>query len=408
MHPIALLQSTALYVLPFLAVLTLVVTVHELGHFLMAKAFGTAIDRFSIGFGKAIASWTDRSGVEWRIGWVPLGGYVRFRGDAEASSSVPDQDDLEDLRGQITRVEGPQAVSDYFHFKPLWQRALVVAAGPAANFLLAIVLFAFLFMSFGTTTLKPRVGAVVAGSVAAKAGFVAGDLIAAVDGNKVEGFTDLLQYVQLRANQPIRFDIVRAGAPVSLVATPEMKLVTDPLMGSHRSGVLGLESSRDRADLVHRRYGPVAAIGKGVHETATIINGTLTYVGRIFRGLESGDKLSGPLGIARMSGALTKASTDGAPTFGAMLLGGGGALLTMAASLSVALGFTNLLPVPVLDGGHLLFYAYEAAARRPVGARVQAAGYRVGLALLLGLMLFATWNDLQQLSLFKMIGGLFS
>ena len=244
--------------------------------------------------------------------------------------------------------------------------------------------------------------------MAAKAGFVAGDVITAVDGRRIDDFTDLLQYVQLRANQPIRFDLVRAGAPVQLTATPENKLVTDPLMGAHRSGVLGLQSSVDPADVVHHRYGPVAAIGKGMSQTASIIDGTITYVGRIFRGLESGDKLSGPLGIARMSGALTKASTAGAPNLEALLLSGGGALLTMAASLSVALGFTNLLPVPVLDGGHLLFYAYEAAARRPVGARVQAAGYRVGLALLLGLMLFATWNDLQQLSLFKMIGGLFS
>lgn len=395
------------FIIPFALVLGLVVTIHELGHFLAAKSFGVAIDRFSIGFGKSIAAWTDKSGVEWRIGWIPLGGYVRFTGD-ENASSVPDGEDLEAMRRQIERSEGRGAVARYFHFKPLWQRAIVVAAGPFANFVLAVALFASLLMAFGQYVLPPKIEAVAAGSPAERAGFRAGDLIVEADGRRIKGFDQVAEVVQVRANVPIDFVVERAGRQVAITATPEWVERTDQIAGKRRQGQLGITPAQSAKDFVHVRYNPLQAVQGGVERTWRTLETTVYYLGRMVTGQVSPDQLSGPLGIARISGKVAQAGAEGAPDLGSMVLGGGVNLLQLAAFVSVSIGFMNLLPIPVLDGGHLLFYAYEAVARRPLAARVQAAGYRVGLALLLGLMLFATWNDLQQLRVFKLLGGVLS
>ncbi|HTK34998.1 MAG TPA: M50 family metallopeptidase [Caulobacteraceae bacterium] len=406
----SVLYNAAIVVLPFLFVLTLVVTVHELGHFLVARWLGVAVDRFAIGFGRSLVKWTDRSGVEWRVGWIPLGGYVRFAGDAEASSTVPDGDDLQRLRGEIVAREGVGAERKYFHFKPVWVRALVVAAGPVANFILSITLFAVLLAAIGETVHRPRVSEVEPGSPAAAAGFLPGDVVTAIDGRRIDDFMELRQFVTLRAGLPIRFGVDREGRSLELTATPERRVQVDGLTGaSAKLGVLGLKSSARPEDVYRKHYGPIQAVAGGVKRTWDILDTTVFYLGRLVRGLESGDQLGGPLRIAATSTAAAKAGAFGAADLGGKLLGGGVALLGLAAVLSVGIGFMNLLPVPVLDGGHLLFYAWEAVARRPLGARIQAAGYRVGLALLLGLMLFATWNDLQQLSVFKHgFFGLFS
>ena len=396
-----------MFVVPFVLVLGLVVTIHELGHFLAAKSFGVAIDRFSIGFGKAIASWTDKSGVEWRIGWIPLGGYVKFSGDDNASS-VPDSENLEALRRDIEAQEGREAVLRYFHFKPLWQRAIVVAAGPLANFALAITLFAALLLAFGQFVLPPKIAAVQPGSPAERAGFLPGDLVLKAEGRPIKGFDELAQLVQVRANVPTDFVVERGGREVDIVATPEWAVRTDQVAGERRQGMLGLSPAQSKADYVHVRYNPIQAVAGGVDRTWRTLETTVYYLGRMVTGQVSADQLSGPLGIARISGKVAQAGAEGAPDVGSMILGGGVNLLQLAAFISVSIGFMNLLPVPVLDGGHLLFYAYEAVARRPVAAKVQAAGYRVGLALLLGLMLFATWNDLQQMRVFKILGGVFS
>ncbi|MDO9433337.1 MAG: RIP metalloprotease RseP [Pseudomonadota bacterium] len=399
--------TALMFVVPFVLVLGLVVTIHELGHFLAAKSFGVAIDRFSIGFGKAIASWTDKSGVEWRIGWIPLGGYVKFSGDDNASS-VPDSENLEALRRDIEAQEGREAVLRYFHFKPLWQRAIVVAAGPLANFALAITLFAALLLAFGQFVLPPKIAAVQPGSPAERAGFLPGDLVLKAEGRPIKGFDELAQLVQVRANVPTDFVVERGGREVDIVATPEWAVRTDQVAGERRQGMLGLSPAQSKADYVHVRYNPIQAVAGGVDRTWRTLETTVYYLGRMVTGQVSADQLSGPLGIARISGKVAQAGAEGAPDVGSMILGGGVNLLQLAAFISVSIGFMNLLPVPVLDGGHLLFYAYEAVARRPVAAKVQAAGYRVGLALLLGLMLFATWNDLQQMRVFKILGGVFS
>ena len=400
------MQEAAIYILPWLVVLTLIVTVHELGHFLAAKACDVAIDRFSIGFGHALVSWRDKSGVEWRIGWIPLGGYVRFAGD-ENAASVPDERDLDELKQEIIRAEGEGAVGRYFHFKPLWQRAVITVAGPVANFLLAIVIFASILMIFGAHVLPARIALIQPGSAADAAGFKAGDLVTRADGHVVQAFDDLQQVVQIRGGLQTEFVVQRAGVAVTLTATPRWKSVSDAIAGEQKIGILGIIPAQGREDFVSVKYDPASALVAGARQTWQTLQMSVFGLGRIVTGQISAGQLHGPLGIAHLTGNLAKASAEVAPNLKSLILFGGGNLLKLAAIISVGIGFMNLLPVPVLDGGHLMFYAFEAAARRPVSAHIQAAGYRVGLALVLGLMLFATWNDLQQLQVFKFIGGLF-
>jgi regulator of sigma E protease len=404
---LAALGQVLIYIVPFLLVLTFIVTIHELGHFLVARAFGVKIDRFAIGFGRALYSRTDRHGVEWRLGWIPAGGYVKFAGDLDASS-VPDQAGLADLKRRITAERGPAVVRDYYHFKPVWQRMLIVAAGPVANFILAITIFALLFMTLGAQLTPARVGQVQAGSPAAAAGFRPGDLITAVDGRAIEDGGEVTRAVMLSSGDPLRFTIERTGRTVELVAVPERRMENDPIAGRIQVGRIGVMLEARREDIRHVRYNPAEAVVAGTRQTVDVIGSTLKYLGRLVTGRESGDQLSGPIGIAKASGSLTNMAVQANPDPTATAINLGLTLVNLAAILSIGIGFLNLMPIPVLDGGHLVFYAYEAVARRPVAARFQEAGYRVGLALLAGFMLFATWNDLQKLNLFQFLGGLVS
>jgi len=395
------------YIVSAVVVLGLVITVHEGGHFLAARLLGTAVERFSIGFGRAIARWTDRGGVEWRIGWIPLGGYVKFADDDNAAS-VPDAEHLDILRREIVAREGPDALGRYFHFKPLWQRAIIVVAGPVANFVLAVAIFAALLGTLGEPIAPPRVDEVVPGSPAARAGFQVGDVVLRADGKRIDDFNTLQMTVLLHTGTPIDFVVRRGGREVPIIATPERGAVTDQLGHVQHLGKLGLAYRHRPGDVVMRRYGPLEAVGAGVERVWDRITTTVEYLGRLITGRETAEQLSGPLGMAKLSGEITKKTAEMSPTLGALIGNTSIALLEMAANISVGIGFLNLLPIPVLDGGHLLFYACEAVARRPLTAKVQAAGFRLGLALVLGLMLFATWNDLQRLHVFKFFGALFS
>ena len=399
-----LFGQALLYTVPFLLVLTFIVTIHELGHFLVARAFGVKIDRFSVGFGTIVAR-TDKHGTEWRLAWLPLGGYVKFSGDLDASS-VPDQAGLAELRQRVIAENGPGAERDYFHFKPIWQRALIVAAGPAANFLLAAVLFTVLFSVGGAQDVAPRVARGSADSPAAAAGFQPRDLIVAINGAAIRDTQQVKRMIVMSANDPLRFTVERAGRPIALTVTPQRRSQDDPLAGRVQVAQIGIDMQPLRQDVHFRRLNPLEAAGKGVETIGTTVGTTATYIGRIFSGKESGDLLSGPLGIARAAGGVTEQAVAANPDPGYIAANLALSFLQFAAIVSIGIGIVNLLPIPVLDGGHLLFYAYEAVARRPVPARVQEVGYRVGLALLVGLMLFATWNDLQKLSLFKFLGGL--
>nr|MEA2797909.1 regulator of sigma protease [Phenylobacterium sp.] len=402
-----LVANLLFYILPFLLVVGVVVTVHEFGHFLAAKALGTKIDQFSIGFGKAIARWTDKSGVEWRLGWAPIGGFVRFAGDDNAAS-VPDQDDLQTLRRELVAREGEAALSSYYHFKPLWQRAVISAAGPFANFLLSITIFAALLLALGQPIAAARIGKVVPDSPAARAGFHPNDVIVEADGKPVKSFDAVRQLIILRTGVPISFVVDRGGERVNLVATPVRGNVTDAVGRQHRLGQVGIVFADRPEDRRVQHYGPLQAIGGGIDRTADVIQTTVFYIGRMVTGHESADQISGPLGMAQISGDLAKQTASASKDLGSFAINAFLTVLLLVANISVGIGFLNLLPIPVLDGGHLLFYAYEAVARRPLAAKVQAVGYRVGLALVLGLMLFATVNDLQRLRVFNFIGGLFS
>jgi regulator of sigma E protease len=403
----SLVNNLLLYVIPFLIVLGIVVVVHEGGHFLAGKWLGTAIDRFAIGFGHPIARWTDKAGVAWRIGWLPLGGYVRFSGD-ENAASVPDAEDLDELKRDIVAREGASALHRYFHFKPLWQRAIIVAAGPIANFLLAVVVFAVLLMTVGEPLQPARVDNIRPGSPAEAAGFKVGDLVQTADGRAIDSFSTLQRMVFLKSGTPMRIVVLRAGRPVTLTATPVRGPVPDRFGHIQHLGQLGLGYVARPGDLQVRRYGPVEAIGGGVDRTVDVIDTTLHYLGRLVVGRETAEQLSGPLGMAQLSGEIAKQTAEESPNFSTLVTNTAIMLFELAANISVGVGFLNLMPIPVLDGGHLLFYAYEAVARRPLAAKVQATGYRVGLALVLGLMLFATWNDLQRLRVLTFLGGLFS
>ena len=402
-----ILGQILIYIVPFLLVLTAIVTIHELGHFLIARAFKVKIDRFAVGFGRALFSRVDRHGTEWRLGWMPLGGYVKFSGDIDASS-VPDQAGLAELRSRVIAENGPGAERDYFHFKPVWQRALITVGGPLANFVLSIFIFTLLFSLVGVELRPARVAEVVAGSPAAAAGFRAGDLITEINGKPIEDAGEVTRKVALSSGDAVLFTVERNGTEVQVTATPQRRVEDDPIAGRVSIGRIGLTLASTRAETRHVRYNPVAAVGQGVSETVDVIGTTVSYIGRIVTGRESGDQLSGPLGIAKASGALASAAVAANPDPLAIVLNLLLTLTSFAAILSIGIGFINLMPIPVLDGGHLVFYAYEAVARKPVAAKVQEAGYRVGLALLACLMLFATWNDLQKLNLFKFLGGLVS
>jgi regulator of sigma E protease len=401
------LKDVFLAIIPFLLVLGVVVTVHELGHFLAAKALGTKIDRFAIGFGKAIAHWTDKSGVEWRLGWLPIGGYVRFSGD-ENAASIPDADDLAAMRRQLVAEGRGAEIDRYFHFKPTWQRSIIVAAGPVANFILAIAIFATLLMSFGEWVVPPKIQQVLPNSAAAAAGFRSGDVIVAANGREIKRFDEIQELVTVRAGVPIDFTVQRSSAEVHLTATPTWRETEDRVAGKQRVGSLGIIPAQGPQDYIQLRYGPLEAVGRGAERTWRTLETTVYYLGRMITGQVHADELRGPLGIATVTKNVAQLGAEGSSGFLDTLGRSGLNLLQLAALISVSIGFMNLLPVPVLDGGHLMFYAYEAVTRRPLAAKVQAAGYRVGLALVLGLMLFATWNDLQRLRVFNLFGGLFS
>ena len=401
------IDTILLYVVPIAVVLGVVVTVHELGHFIAARWLGASVERFSIGFGRAIFARRDRAGVEWRVGWLPLGGYVKFAGD-ENASSVPDQDSLEELRREIVAREGEGALARYFHFMPLWRRAIIVAAGPLANFLLALIIFATLLATMGEPVSQARVTGVRQGSPAELAGFQVGDVVVSADGKAIDDFGDLKMMVLLRSGTPMQFVVRRAGREVPLTATPVRGPVTDQLGHVQHLGTLGVESVLRPGDVQIRHFTPIEAVGAGAGQVWERITTTVQYLGRLVTGRETAEQLSGPLGMAQLSGDIAKKTAEASPNLPTLLANWGLTMVELVANISVGVGFLNLLPVPVLDGGHLLFYAFEAVARRPLTAKVQAAGYRLGLALVLGLMLFATWNDLQRLNVFKFFGALFS
>ena len=395
-----LFGSGLLSLVAFVAVISFVVVIHELGHYSAGRIFGVHAEAFSIGFGPTLVSWRDRLGTDWRVAALPLGGYVRFRGD-ENAASAPDRAALEAMRA--SRADADTVL----HFKPVWQRAIIVAAGPLANFVLAIALFTVLGAARGEVGIQPLIGAVMEDAPAHEAGFEAGDEILTMDGRRVESFLDVIQHVAVRAGQPVDFTVARGDDSVALTVTPERRVREDGLGGERAMGFLGLELS---AQAERRRIccSLLEAPGNGVERTWATTAMIADYMARLVTGRASLEHVNGPLGIATTAGQIANAAAAGPATgdiqasmserAGRVVI----SLIGFAALLSVALGLMNLLPIPVLDGGHLVYYAYEAVAQRPPSAALQEAAFRGGFVLLIGVLMVATWNDLSYLR------GLFS
>jgi regulator of sigma E protease len=363
------------YIVPFLFVLTIVVFFHELGHFLVARWCGVRVLVFSIGFGPELVGFNDRHGTRWKLAAIPLGGYVKFYGD-ENAASVPDQATLAAM-GATERRQS-------FFGQPVGSRAAIVAAGPIANFILAIVIFAGIFMFYGKQSTAARVDSIQADSAAAAAGFVQGDVVVAIDGRPIASFNDMQRIVSGSAGRELTVTVDRGGATTNLKAVPALKEVKDNFGNVHRIGVLGITRSMAPDDLKLQRADPVTAVVMGVEETWFVVERTLSYIGGVIVGREAADQLGGPIRIAQVSGQVASIGIV--------------ALIHLAAVLSVSIGLLNLFPIPLLDGGHLLFYAIEAIRGRPLSERAQEYGFRVGLAIVLMLMIFATFNDILHLA----------
>ncbi|MCQ0986867.1 RIP metalloprotease RseP [Jiella marina] len=363
-----------IYIIPFLFVLTIIVFFHELGHFLVGRWCGIKALAFSVGFGPELAGFTDRQGTRWKLAAIPLGGYVKFLGD-ENAASVPDHGAV-DRMSEAERVEAFPAAS-------VGRRAATVAAGPIANFLLAIVIFAGVAFFNGRVVGDPVIAGVEPDSPAAEAGFEPGDRVVSADGEEIAYFSDLQRYVAAQGENPINFVVERDGRQVDLTVTPRMETRTDEFGNSFTLPIVGLRADNTTAGFRVEELGVVQSLEYGVSQTWFVTARTVEFIGQVVTGRQSADQIGGPIRIAQVSGQV---STIGIA-----------ALLNLAALLSVSIGILNLLPIPMLDGGHLLFYAFEAVRGRPLSEQVQEVGFRIGLALVTLLMIFAFWNDITGL-----------
>jgi regulator of sigma E protease len=365
-------------ILAFLVILTALVFVHEMGHFLVARRNGVRVDVFSIGFGKEIFGWTDKTGTRWKFSMVPLGGYVKMFGDANAASQP--SGDISDLSAD------EQAVA--FHTKRLGQRFWIVAAGPLANFLFAWVILVGLFITVGQQFTPPEVGAVMPDSAAEVAGMLPGDHIIEINGVAIERFEDVQRIVRPNPEVPLHVLVLRDGERGALTAVPVLSELTNNFGMTQKIGVLGIS----RGGVEYVQHGVAMAFWRAGGEVLFLSRATLEALGQIIVGNRSAAELGGPVRIAQMSGVYAEAGL--VPTLGFMVM------------LSVTLGLINLFPIPMLDGGHLLFYIIEFACGRPLGERAQEYGFRIGIALVFSLMIFVTLNDLIQLEVFDFIKSL--
>lgn len=360
-------------VIPFLFVLTIIVFVHEFGHFIVARWCGIKVLVFSIGFGPELVGFNDRHGTRWKISAFPLGGYVKFFGD-ENAASVPDANAIAAMNQDERKVS-------FFH-KSVAARAAVVAAGPVANFLLAIAIFATIFTIYGRQETPARIGEVTVGSAAAAAGFQPDDEVLSINGRPISSFREMKVIVAFNADKPLEIVVDRGGAHVTLRATP--RLGTEKDKENAGLGLLGVVQKKlTPEDIRTIRYTPLGALKEAGKETWSVIDQSLTYLARIIVGQASTAQLGGVVRIAQMSG---EAASLGFAT-----------LMSWAGLISVSIGLLNLFPIPLLDGGHLLFYAVEAVRGRPLSERVQEFGFRIGFAIIVLLMIFTVWNDVSHL-----------
>lgn len=373
-----LLNFAPHYALPFIAVISIVVFVHEYGHYWVARRCGVKIEAFSIGFGGELFGWNDKRGTRWKVCWLPLGGYVKMFGDGNAAS-MPGE-----TVNEMTDAEKKVA----FYHQSVNKRMAIVVAGPAANYLFAIAVLTVLFIFQGMPYTAPDISGVLENGVAAKAGLMKGDHVVAVDGSQIDRFEDIKRIVALNQGSPMSVDVLRNNAPMTFTLTPEVVTMTDRFGGEHKIGRIGITSDK----LDYKKWSPPMAVYHAVDETWNMTTATLKAVGQMILGTRGTEELGGPLRIAEMSGHVAE---DGVVS-----------LIWFMGVISINLGFINLFPIPLLDGGHLAFYAIEKLRGRPLHDRIQDMGMRVGMALVLSLMVFSTWNDLVHLKVISYLRGL--
>jgi len=364
------------YVVVFLAILTVVVFVHEFGHFIVARWNGVKVEVFSIGFGPELFGWNDKYGTRWRISALPLGGYVRMFGDADESSSTSTQQPMT-----------PEEQKVSFKYKKVGQRAAIVFAGPASNFIFGIVAMALMFMILGQQVGEPVIGKVMPDSAASESGLKAGDKLLSINGQSIERFDDVRRLVMLLGLEPLTVVIERDGASQDLVVTPHIVERKNMLGDMEHVPVLGVAADPDQMRVIH--HTPISALVSSVHETQTMVSSTLIGIGQMFSGTRGTDELGGPIRIAKGAGEAAKLGIASVAFYTILL--------------SLNLGLINLFPIPVLDGGHLVFFSFEALLGRPLGERAQEYGFRIGMFLVLALMVFATRNDLVSLPIWQTI-----
>ncbi len=374
------MQSPGLLVtiLSFLLVIGPLIFVHELGHYYVGRWFGVKAEAFSIGFGREIFGWTDKRGTRWKVGWLPLGGYVRFKGDMNPASQPSDE------WLSLPAEERAQT----FQSKKLWQRFLIVAAGPVTNFLAAILLFIGIFATVGYPTSPAIVTGVVAGAPADRAGVVPGDRIVEIGGREIRNFVELQDFVKLRPATRVTLTLLRDGAARKVSLVTGATMASDPFGNQARIGTIGVQSRAIEVAQLPWHELP----GRAVKQTVDTLRDMVLTLGQLILGDRSVKELGGPLKIAQISGQ--SVSLGWLPFFWLM------------AVISINLGFINLLPIPMLDGGHLLFYTIEGIRRKPIRPEAQEWAFRTGLAALLALMIFVTFNDLASFGLWSRLGGL--
>jgi regulator of sigma E protease len=366
------------FILPFIVLILVVVFIHEYGHYYFAKRYGVGVTDFSIGFGKELIGWNDKSGTRWKICWIPLGGYVKFFGDRNVFS----QADQEELLKKYNKEDQEKL----FVTKPLYQRSLIVAGGPIANFVLAILIFLFIYMFAGKDFTPAVIDEVQKDSPAEVAGMQKNDVILEIDNNKVESILDVSKLILMSTSEIVDFKISRYDQEVLLKVKPKIVAGVDNLGNKINKRIVGIKLSPYNNEINHKRLGPANALIESVKEVYFVTTSSLKYMGSMLTGSGDSSQLGGPIRIAKISGQVAE--------FGIL------PFISMMAYISISLGLINLFPIPLLDGGHLMFYAFEKVLGKPLSQKTQEGFFRIGMFLLLTLMFFATFNDLKDLGLF--------
>ncbi len=366
------------FIVPFIILIIVVVFVHEYGHYYFARRYGVGVTDFSIGFGKELFGWNDKSGTRWKVCWVPLGGYVKFFGDRNVFSQTD--------RDEILKKYDEKDREKLFTLKPLYQRSLIVFGGQLANFILAILIFLMINIFVGKDFTPAMISEVTKNSPAQVAGLKKNDIIISIDDNEVKSILDVSKFITLSTSEFIDFKVSRYDQPFQIKVKPNFVDTEDNLGNKIKKRMVGIQLSPYKNTVNHQKLGPVKALYYSVNEVYFVTISTLKYLGTIITGKGDSSQLGGPIRIAKISGQVAE--------FGIV------PFLSMMAYISISLGLINLFPIPLLDGGHLMFYGIEKILGRPLTQKTQEGFFRIGMFLLLSLMFFATFNDLKDLGLF--------